>query len=163
MKTTTISAGIARNSLGEILLVEQEAPYDTKHNWMLPGGQVEKNEDIETSLRREFLEETGLMLSSVNFLSYTTQIFNPTKQSIFNVNIFEISLEDGVINPNDPDNEIISAAYLSPSEAIKKLSNNKFSYSKEPPIDAIQNFPNNYKLWEYRWEKSGTVLVNKLR
>jgi len=163
MKTTTISAAIARNPKGEILLVEQEAKYDSKPNWMLPGGRLEDGESIFESLRREFLEETGLELLTIDGLAYTTQILDLAKSSMFNVNVFEVTLKDGEINPNDPDGDIISAAYLSPDEATLKLKNNKFSYTKEPPADCIKNYPNNYKFWEYHWKDDDTFLVNKFR
>ncbi len=166
MKTTTISAGIARNSKNEILLVEQKARDCS--NWLLPGGSVDDNEDIEEGLRREFMEETGLVLTSIKALSYTSQVFDPVRSKIFNINVFEVVLKDGKIEPSDPDNEIIQAKYLPKDEAIKLLNNNKYSYAKHPAIDAIENFPNNYKYWEYCWEEisngeKSTKQVKKLR
>lgn len=163
MKTTTVSAAIARNKKGEVLLVQQEARYDSKPNWMLPGGRLEGEESIFESLNREFLEETGLKLISINALAYTTQILDLKKSSMFNVNVFEVSLEQGKLNPQDPDGEIIQAVYLSVDEAIKKLQNNKFSYTKEPSADCIKHYPNNYKFWEYHWRDGDTYLVNKFK
>ena len=166
MKTTTILAAIARNKNGEILLVEQVAKYDSKPNWMLPGGKLESGEDIYKSLKRELLEETGLNLISIDGFAYTIQIFNLKesvgKSSMFNVNVFEVSLEQKVIKPQDPDQEILQAAYFSASEAISKLKNNKFSYTYEPSSDCIKNFPNNYKFWEYHWRDGKTDLVSRL-
>ena len=161
MKTTTILAAIARNKNGEVLLVEQEAKYDSKANWMLPGGKLEESENIFGSLKRELLEETGLNLISVDGFAYTIQILDIEKSSMFNVNVFEVSLESGEIKPQDPDEEILQAVYLPVKEAISKLRNNKFSYTYEPSSDCIENFSNNYKFWEYHWQDGDTRLVSR--
>ena len=161
MKTTTILAAIARNKNDEVLLVEQKAKYDSKPNWMLPGGRLEEGESILNSLKRELLEETGLNLISIDSFAYTIQILDLKKLSMFNVNVFEVSVEQKKIKPQDPDEEILQAAYCTASEAISKLKNNKFSYTYEPSSDCIENFPNNYKFWEYHWKDGDTHLVNR--
>lgn len=50
--------GVVFNQQGQVLLVEHVFhPYLP---WGLPGGWVERGEDPETTLRREFLEELGM-------------------------------------------------------------------------------------------------------
>jgi 8-oxo-dGTP pyrophosphatase MutT (NUDIX family) len=55
-------AGIVLDSEGRALLIQRR---DNGH-WEPPGGVLERAEDIETGLRREVLEETGLHVESVD-------------------------------------------------------------------------------------------------
>lgn len=52
---------VITNELGEILFLQRNAAgrADMKSSWDLPGGLVEPDEDDETALVREVLEETG--------------------------------------------------------------------------------------------------------
>jgi 8-oxo-dGTP diphosphatase len=54
---------------GDMILVQER----TKSSWpglTFPGGHVEDNESIEESVFREIKEETGLVLNSLEFVSY---------------------------------------------------------------------------------------------
>jgi ADP-ribose pyrophosphatase YjhB (NUDIX family) len=44
----------------KLLLVQQRVPG---RNWSLPGGRLERGEDLPTACRREVLEETGIQVS----------------------------------------------------------------------------------------------------
>jgi ADP-ribose pyrophosphatase YjhB (NUDIX family) len=50
------------NQFGEILLLKQKRRSAL---WTLPGGKVRKYETLETALKRELLEETGLKAASM--------------------------------------------------------------------------------------------------
>jgi 8-oxo-dGTP diphosphatase len=53
-----------RNRMGRILLLQRSArATHFPSAWELPGGRPETGEDIETALRREIREETGLEIS----------------------------------------------------------------------------------------------------
>ena len=47
-----------------VLLIQAQDPASDFRVWVTPGGGIESNEDAETCLRREILEETGI--SQVN-------------------------------------------------------------------------------------------------
>ena len=50
---------LIRNAAGDILLLEVTKP-DGRTYWDFPGGRINRGEDIETALRREVQEETGI-------------------------------------------------------------------------------------------------------
>lgn len=47
----------------KVLLVELRSPITNEWVWMPPGGGVEFGESLEEALVREYLEETGLIIS----------------------------------------------------------------------------------------------------
>ena len=52
---------IARDDRGRVLLVKQRGgPF--KGAWLVPGGGVEPGESLEEAMRREVVEETGLVV-----------------------------------------------------------------------------------------------------
>lgn len=52
---------LIRNEKGAILLLRRSKEYSNTYNsWGFPGGRVQKEEKLETALRREIEEETGL-------------------------------------------------------------------------------------------------------
>lgn len=53
-------AGIVLLSEGKVLLVRQYRFLIDGFSWELPGGTVEKGEDLESGARRECAEETGI-------------------------------------------------------------------------------------------------------
>lgn len=62
MKTVTyIVAAVVINDRGEVLMM-QEAKASCTGKWYLPAGRVEKHEDLVSAVKREVLEETGLVI-----------------------------------------------------------------------------------------------------
>ena len=63
--------GFILNSKKEILLLqvsEDDISVRDRGKWNLPGGLVEFNEDLEEALRREIIEETGLVITPGKFI-----------------------------------------------------------------------------------------------
>ena len=61
------------NPEGRLLLVRSHKWYD---KWVVPGGHVELGETLEQALVREALEETGLDVTSLQFINYQEFIFD---------------------------------------------------------------------------------------
>jgi 8-oxo-dGTP diphosphatase len=57
-------SGVVRNARGDVLLVRTD-----RFGWELPGGSVERGEDLQAALRREVLEESSCTLDGDGTLS----------------------------------------------------------------------------------------------
>jgi len=69
----------------KLLLVKKN--YDS-FKWTLPGGAVEKGENIEDALRREIKEETGLdVVSSLKFITVFYSILNYSLAFCFEIRL----------------------------------------------------------------------------
>jgi 8-oxo-dGTP diphosphatase len=49
--------------------------YNLVDTWALPGGHLEFGESFETCSEREILEETGLQIRDIRFLTATNSVF----------------------------------------------------------------------------------------
>ena len=49
------------------------------HKWEFPGGKVEENEDLETCLKREILEELGVEIEVLERLSSNFHLYSNLK------------------------------------------------------------------------------------
>ncbi len=63
------TGGILINAKGEILLLRRAKSPEANY-WSIPGGAVEFRETVEETIKREFLEETGLICEVTDFLGY---------------------------------------------------------------------------------------------
>lgn len=57
--------GIIVNAAGEVLLVERS----DNGLWVMPAGGIELDESVETALRREVFEETGLTMTEATLIA----------------------------------------------------------------------------------------------
>ena len=63
---------VARN--GRVLLLKRKGSHG-EGTWAPPGGLLEFGESLEECAIRETLEETGLMISDVQFVAITNDVF----------------------------------------------------------------------------------------
>jgi len=70
-----VGAMIVRN--GKVLmLLRSDACRNNRGKWTIPGGMVETFERLEDAVKREVLEETGLAVTSVEFLAVSDRTFD---------------------------------------------------------------------------------------
>jgi 8-oxo-dGTP diphosphatase len=58
-----VVCAVLRRADGRILLARRAPGQHLAGHWELPGGKVERGESLESALRRELLEELGLVVS----------------------------------------------------------------------------------------------------
>lgn len=80
------------------------------NKWFFPGGAVEKGEKMETAIRREVQEETGIILDRLKFFTFKESFFyyEPHDQGYHCFNFFYLATpRDAVRSPikNDPTDE----------------------------------------------------------
>jgi 8-oxo-dGTP diphosphatase len=66
-------SALVENEKGEVLLLRTHWRSDT---WEMPGGNVEAGEPLDIAVRREFLEETGIVIRPIGI---TGVYYNATK------------------------------------------------------------------------------------
>ncbi len=73
MKNISVFGYVERDNM--ILLVRHR--YDG-NKWHLPGGSVEKDEQLESALKREFIEETGAVFEPKKLIAviYTPKLYS---------------------------------------------------------------------------------------
>jgi len=64
---TYIAAAVLFNDHGEVLMV-QEAKSSCRGKWYLPAGRMEQNETIEDAVKREVLEESGMIVEPTSLI-----------------------------------------------------------------------------------------------
>ena len=119
--------GFGLTTHGEIILIQQYRHALGEDCIELPGGCVDAaDKDLEHSVRREFLEETGYVFKTAEYLGRTSS--NPST----NANILHMflltggeKLQDQQLDPN----EEIHVLIVSMDEFTKMLSANKFIQS----------------------------------
>ena len=73
----------------ELLLIKRRnEPF--KDNWALPGGFVDKNEDLETAAIRELVEETSITVSELEQLKAFGKPFRDPRNHVVSVAFFGI-------------------------------------------------------------------------
>ncbi|MBW3003113.1 NUDIX domain-containing protein [Candidatus Woesearchaeota archaeon] len=68
----TVTAIIVKD---DKILLERRTEEPFKGKWVMPGGHVEKNEDVEKAVIREVKEETGLDFYDINFVKQYPEMF----------------------------------------------------------------------------------------
>ena len=134
----------------EILLVQQQGPGDAKPNWALPGGGAVVGEVIPEALRREVGEETGLRVEAVGPLAYCAQVDNRAENHQLLAFVFEIAAWSGELQPADPDDHILAAAFLPLPVARERLAVLRWRVMREPILAYLGAAVRPGSLWCYR-------------
>ena len=97
---------------GKILLAEHEK--GGRRYWLLPGGGMEYGETIEEALKRELLEEAGLVIEVGRLLWIVESIPGDKHRHVLNLILEATALEE-ILHPN-PDRVLRDVRWKSPDE-----------------------------------------------
>ncbi len=83
MKNTTNTRIYPEPTVGALIINPKHEIFLVKsHKWnnkyVIPGGHIEVGEKMESALKREIKEETGIDIININFLSLSEFIFQKT-------------------------------------------------------------------------------------
>lgn len=75
MKHLQIAVGIIRNLQQEIFITQRAVDSHMAGFWEFPGGKIEQGEIPEVALKRELLEETGIVVKEAVLLKVLEHTF----------------------------------------------------------------------------------------
>lgn len=121
---------LVRNNNGEVLVLHANPKTNhktTPDHWDLPGGRIQRDEDIISALRREATEEIGVEKIKVIRLFDASISKLRLKHEDYGLILFTYLCDiDNTENIQLIDNEHTEFRWVNPKEAAKLLSN-KFS------------------------------------
>lgn len=112
------AAGICINENKEILMVLQAAPGE-EEKWTVPSGTLEEGETFEECCVREFWEETGFTVRTIEKVHGKSGTISEHGIS-YNVEYFLVEIVSGEITIQDPDEFIHEISWKS-LEEIEEL------------------------------------------
>lgn len=118
-------AGVITDDHGRALLIRRR---DTLH-WEPPGGVLELDESIETGLRREIREETGLTIEPIAL----TGVYKNMERGIVAL-VFRCTVVGGHLTLNDE----VSGFQWATAEEVKTMTDEAFAVRV---LDALANDP----------------------
>lgn len=124
------AAGICINDQNEILMVLQAAPGEEK-KWTVPSGTLEEGETFEECCEREFWEETGFRVRTLENVHYKSGVLSDYGIS-YKVDYFLVEIVSGEITIQDPDEFIHEIAW----QPVEELSKLPLAYPED--VDIIQ-------------------------
>lgn len=117
---------LIRNKKGQILLLNTNLATFTgpiEPHWDLPGGRIQKGENIEQALYREVEEEIGVKnIKIVKFLDASISKIRITKKDYGLILFTYLCSINNLKNIRLTDNEHVEFKWVSPKKAAKLLS-----------------------------------------
>ena len=105
------AAGICVNEKKEVLMVLQAAPGEDK-KWTVPSGTLEEGETLEECCIREFGEETGFIVKTVDQIHNKSGVISEHGISYY-VDYFLVEIISGEMTMQDPDEFIHEISWKS--------------------------------------------------
>jgi rfaE bifunctional protein nucleotidyltransferase chain/domain len=103
-----------RNGAEEILLVRNR--YDSGIRWGLPGGTVQRGENLAETATREAREETGLIIATREYVGLIERI-NPTIH--LHCHLFRADITGGELRIDPNEEHVIDAGFFSAPQIPK--------------------------------------------
>jgi ADP-ribose pyrophosphatase YjhB (NUDIX family) len=105
---------------GRILLVASQYPNQPAPLWNLPGGRQREGELLEQTVRREFVEEVGLVADVVE-LRYVAESYDAPTGTHFTSFVFAVAAA-GAALANAADAHVVDCAWVPRDELATRLS-----------------------------------------
>lgn len=109
----SLAAGVIIEKSDSIVMVKENG------KWGLPKGKREQGETFEKTAKREAKEETGLEVEIVK-VAFITEFIGVNSTYYLQV-FYEAKIIGGIMQPNDPDEEIEAVRYVKKSEISKRM------------------------------------------
>ena len=82
---------------GKVFIAKRQMKGDMGGRWEFPGGKIEENEDFESAIKREMMEEFGVEVTVGQHITSTT-FYHKEKECFLDA--FEVHFaHDGIQNP----------------------------------------------------------------
>lgn len=106
-------AGAVIESPEGVLLVRNRRRGGS-HDWSPPGGVIElaDGEDVLDGLRREVVEETGLLIERWGQLLYSVQATAPGLGWVMTAQVWSAEVDHFELAPDDPDGIVVDASFV---------------------------------------------------
>ncbi len=167
-RSKSIAAYIVSQDKSKILLVRQKfknhhavpADHPTGTYWDLPCGKIETNNFL-ADMAREVLEETGATITGRMEFAYETSRHQPLEDFIQTTTVMTASVnEDVVLQPQDPDQQILEARWFNMDEAKQILEEHPDMARREPLLEFMSSTDGIIsRKWHYQAD-SNNVLHN---
>ncbi len=136
---------------GKVLLVNHHSLNVQNEFWSPPGGGLEFGQPSSENLKREFLEETGIIIEKEKFL-FVHEYLNPPLHAIelyFKVNRKGGELKVGIDPEMDENEQIIKEVRFVSLEEIMDMDNNNLHqiFHNIENIKEIEKM-HGYSIWE---------------
>jgi len=137
----------------DVLMVESRYPGEEATFWALPGGMLERGEDVADALVREVGEETGLSLVGPYTVAAMIWLRTDDGAPDWLTFICEPAAWDGTIDVVDPDGVTLQAAFVANGDAEERLLALRWGLGA-PIVERLRGAPLG-SLWTSRWNGRG--------